>query len=442
MRGMTLSALCVVTFGAVVTLAQARRSPPCPEIQGRLITDRQVRQIHPLAEPQARVRFRDPVFGTCLVRVTDRKADVSPDDPTRGLKNEYSRVQAFNADESRILVRSVAASWHLYDAQTLKPLGQLPFSGSVDPRWDASDPEVLYYSDETRLKSCNVRTRAEKVVHDFAADFPGQTLAAVWSKYEGSPSIDGRYWGFMAEDENWETVAFLVYDSKSDRVIAKRDMRGVPGIAAVDNVYISPLGNYFLADFSDHYCERGQLGTDVKPCGYMVYDRRLTKGRGLLRISGHLDLALDAEGREAVVYQDLDADQISMVDLASGKVTPLLAIDFSHTAQGFHISGRAFRRPGWAVVSTYNGGRPASRTWMDDQVFAVELKRNGRVVRLAHTRSTYDEKQEQDYWAEPHASVNRDLTRIVFTSNWGRSGTGEVDMYLIELPKDWLKQLP
>ena len=49
----------------------------------------------------------------------------------------------------------------------------------------------------------------------------------------------------------------------------------------------------------------------------------------------------------------------------------------------------------------------------------------------------YDEKQEQDYWAEPHVSVNRDLTRILFTTNWGRSGTAEVEVFLIELPRDW-----
>ena len=36
----------------------------------------------------------------------------------------------------------------------------------------------------------------------------------------------------------------------------------------------------------------------------MVYDRNLQNGRGLLRIVGHSDTALDAEGREVFVYQD------------------------------------------------------------------------------------------------------------------------------------------
>jgi hypothetical protein len=49
---------------------------------------------------------------------------------------------------------------------------------------------------------------------------------------------------------------------------------------------------------------------------------------------------------------------------------------------------------------------------------------------------------EHDYWAEPQANVNRDFTRVLFTTNWGRSGTDEVEMYMIELPKNWMEQLP
>jgi hypothetical protein len=30
----------------------------------------------------------------------------------------------------------------------------------------------------------------------------------------------------------------------------------------------------------------------------------------------------------------------------------------------------------------------------------------------------------------------------LFISNWGRSGSGEVEMYMIELPSDWVDQIP
>jgi len=406
----------------------------CPDPQPPFVTDFEVRETPSLDEPPARVPFRDPVFGTCLVRVTDRTADLSPDDASAGIKNEYSRVQSFNADGSRLLARGIEATWYLYDAHTLQPLGELPLA--VEPRWDAADPDLLYFSDETRLMAYDVRSGEQTLVHEFADDFPGQTLAAVWTRYEGRPSADSRYWGLMAEDQDWETVAFLVYDRQTDQVIASRDMHGVPGVEeGIDHVTISPLGDYFIASF-DRYCEDGQLGDDANPCGLMVYDRDLTGGRSLLRIIGHYDVALDAEGREVIIFQDVDEDNISLLDLATGQVTALWPIDFSHTAIGLHFSGCAFGRPGWALVSTHDGD-PGAYTWMDDQVFALELKPDGRVLRLAHTHSLVDEDQEHDYWAEPHASVNQDFTRVVFTTNWGRSGTGEVEMFMIALPPDW-----
>jgi hypothetical protein len=191
----------------------------------------------------------------------------------------------------------------------------------------------------------------------------------------------------------------------------------------------------------DKYCEPGQLGTDARPCGLMVYDRNLQNGRGLLRIVGHSDTALDAQGREVFIYQDIDTDNLSMLDLETGNNTPLWPLDFSHTGFGLHISGRAFNLPGWALISTHDGD-PTSYIWMDDSVFAIELKPGGRVVRLAHTQSLVDESLEHDYWAEPQASVNADFTRILFTSNWGRSGTGEVEMFMIELFPGWNSQIP
>jgi hypothetical protein len=392
-----------------------------------------------MAEPPPRTPFRDPVFGTCLVRVTDRRTDLSPGDDSAGLKNEYARVQSFNADGSRLLARGIEGTWYLYDADTLQPLGELPLT--VEPRWDPLDPDTIYASDETRMMAYRISSGESVLVHEFAADLPGQELAAVWTRYEGRPSADGRLWGLMAEDGDWETVAFLVYDREADRVVARRDMRGVPGVEdGIDHVTISPLGRYFLASF-DRSCREGELGQDSQPCGLMVYDSSLQHGRGLLRIIGHYDVALDAEGREVVIFQDIDQDYIALLDLGSGAVTPLWPIDFSHTGIGLHFSGCAFGRPGWALVSTHDGD-PGAYTWMDDQVFAVELRAGGRVVRLAHTHSLVDEDQEHDYWAEPHASVDPSFTRVVFTSNWGRSGSGEVEMYLIELPADWPDRLP
>jgi len=162
----------------------------CSDVQPPLVTDLEVRQALELDEPPARTPFRDPVFGTCLVRVTDRKADLADGDASAGLKNEYSRVQSFNADGSRILVRGIDGSWYVYDASSLQPLERVPID--IDPRWSATDPAAIYYSSETRLMSYNIVTGEHTTVHDFAAVAPGSLM--VWTRYEGSPSADGRTW--------------------------------------------------------------------------------------------------------------------------------------------------------------------------------------------------------------------------------------------------------
>ena len=209
--------LATVLGGCALASAGPCQNPPMPTV-----TDKSVKQAPSIPQPAARTPYTDQVFGTCVVRVTDHEKDIASNDSSKGLKNEYSRVQSFNADESRILVRGTSATRDLYDANTLQPLGQVSLKGT-DPRWDATDPNILYSLDGTRLMSFNVQTKEQKVVHDFAADFPGKKLQAVWTRYEGSPSIDSRYWGLMAEDENWNTVALLVYDKQADRVIATRE---------------------------------------------------------------------------------------------------------------------------------------------------------------------------------------------------------------------------
>ena len=410
--------------------AAALSLPLCAGADPPPVTDVEVRAPPRMPEPAPRAPFRDPVFGTCVVRVTDRGRDLDAEDPSAGIKNEYARVGSFNADGSLILARSIEAYWYVYDARSLQPLGRLPLGS--EPRWDAVDPQRIYYTEGTRLMTYDLGRGESELVHDFAPDVPGPPLAAVWTRYEGRPSMDTRYWGLMAEDDEWLPVAFLVYDRVEDQVTV-RDVRRLPGIEEdVDHVTISPLGVYFLASF-DRACAEGSLGRDDAPCGLMAYDRALREGRGLLRVIGHYDVALDAAGREVVVYQDIDTDQIAMVDLGSGEVTPLWAIDFSHSPIGFHFSGLGYGRPGWAVVSTYSGGYPEAHTWMDDQVFLIEPRAGGCAVRLAHTHSRVDAEVGHDYWAEPHATTNRDLTRVLFTSNWGRSGTEEVEMYMIEL---------
>ena len=158
--------------------AATRRAPVTPvsndcavrTADAVFVTGLDVYPVPNLAEPVPRQWFVDPTFGTCLIRVTDRERDPSADDDSRGMVNEYSRVQSFNADGSRLLVYSIEGWWYLYDAQTLLAFAELPLG--VEPRWHAEDPALIYYLDEMRLMSYDVANETRAEVHDFAGDFP------------------------------------------------------------------------------------------------------------------------------------------------------------------------------------------------------------------------------------------------------------------------------
>jgi hypothetical protein len=74
-------------------------------------------------------------------------------------------------------------------------------------------------------------------------------------------------------------------------------------------------------------------------------------------------------------------------------------------------------------------------------VFALELSAQPRIVQLAHHHSIRS-AAEEDYFAEPQVTVNRDFTRLLFASNWEQYGTGEVEMFMVVLPDGWLNCLP
>ncbi|MBI5482067.1 MAG: hypothetical protein HY906_24645, partial [Deltaproteobacteria bacterium] len=382
--------------------------------------------------------------------VTDRKRDLIGGDKSVGLKNEYSRVNSFNADGSRLLARATESTWYVYDARTFRRLQRLPFEGAVDPRWDARDPNVLWYTPDTRLVRLDLRGGKTKTVRDFARDFPQWKPEVVFGRWEGSPSLDGFTFAFMVKDGK-RARGLIVYDLRDQpkdtdgrpgEIVGRYDLDRYKPIRGddPDSVSMSLSGRHVWAQFD--YCEKeSPRGTFAKPCGAMVYDRALGKGRGVVRAIGHADLALDARGADVAIFQDNDRDQVAVVDLETGAVTPLHAIDFSQGTLGFHFSGRAAARPGWAVVSVYDKVTK-TKFWLSHLVYALELRAGGRIVPLAHHHSLRDdEKGEADYFAEPHASTNQDLTRVVFASNWHRVGTNTVDMYLIALPSDWTARL-
>jgi hypothetical protein len=395
-------------------------SPRCTPFYGadwKPVLGPDARQPTPSPKPARGKPFADPQFKTCVTRVTDHAADKVPG----FARNDYSRRQAFNADDSRIVTSASDGTWHLYDPRSGKYLGKLEgLGGDVEPQWHPTNPNLLYYFPGfgigMQIRQIDVSTGKSRVVSDLAKRIKAiwPTANSAWTKSEGSPSRDARYWGLMVDDAAWKGLGIVTVDLEKDQIIASYDYaknhRDRP-----DHVSMSPSGRWITASWEE---------------GVYAFERDFSHPVKLHHKGEHSDLAIGADGDDYFVSIDYEAHggPVFMLNLRTGARTDLFATYLHGSATAIHFSGRAFARPGWVLASTY--GSTGSLEWLHGKVMAIELKEHPRVLELASTHVVYDE-----YFTEPHASVNRDFTRVVFGSNWGIKTPTDIDTYLIELPK-------
>ncbi|KAF1710012.1 hypothetical protein CSC70_10080 [Pseudoxanthomonas kalamensis DSM 18571] len=391
-----------------------------------------------LAKPAKGTVLKEPNFNTCLVRATDHSSE--------GLgsfaRNDYSRRQAFNANNTYFISYTLNGSWHLYNADTLAHIRQLGpssgqrLAGDAEPHWHPTNPNILYYlptNGGTKLYQLNVQTNTPSLAADFAGKLPswGASAAHIWTKSEGSPSADGRYWGFQVEDSNFKLLGFMVWDLQENKLIGSRQHTSRP-----DHSSMSAAGRWFVTSSDSE--------------GTWAWSPNFSVKKKLLHKSEHSDLALGPNGEDYYVsidYQSSSGD-VFFVDIDACPSVPASATNadvcprtvlfptyINGAATAMHFSGKGFNKPGWLVLSTYaaSNSRDGSRPWYTDKVYAIELKKNPLIYTLAYTRRVGG----GTYWSEPHATVSRDFTRIAFNSNWGVSGD-DIDTYIIHIPKSAL----
>ena len=330
--------------------------------------------------------------------------------------------QAFNADSSLLLVYALSGHWHVYNASTYAYVKQLNGpAGDAEPQWHPTDPDKLYYLPTNgigmEVRELTISTNSTVVVGNLGARIRARwpTADTAWTKSEGSPSADGRYWCLKVDavtGSNFVSLGIITWDRVNDQILGFYNTAG----DQPDHLSMSPSGNYCVVSWEE-------------PRGTVAFSRDFSSQRQVLYKSEHSDIALDANGRDVFVAIDYSDGNVFMTDLGTGTRTDLFNTYINGSATALHISGKAFNKPGWVVVSTYakNGG--SGFNWLDRKVMAVELQASPTIYHLAHHRSA-----DVGYWDEPHASVNRDFTRVVYNTNWGVNNEEDVDVYMIELP--------
>ena len=392
-------------------------------------------EVYPfvISEPPPPVgsTYKDPVFGSDIVRITNiRKGN--PHTKAKGVVNEYARFDPLNADGSLAIFHGTNGYWFLYDMKTLEYKKAILGQGRLEPRWDKTDPNVLFYISDKRFYKYNVKNKKKTLLYNVKKEYPEASW--ITTQGEGSGSEDRKYWAFMVvKYSNMKKektfLDWIVFDAETQKVISRYSEVNNKKIADANTISMSMTGDYILAE------------TDVA----QVFNRDWTNGRKLPGRHGHGDLALSIDGRDVFVSQDTSTDFFTMIYLDTLEEVNLMVLPFQApkdggvSAAGYHISGNSYKTPGWVLVSTYGENKTRSH-WGDGTLFLLELKENGRHLRVANT-FTNTAPVDKDYWSEAFAAIDRQGKYVVWGSNWGIIKKNYSDVYKLTLPENWYQKL-
>ncbi len=367
-----------------------------------LITDQAPHPMSALFKPARFEAATDPEFGTRIVRVTD----VESESGGEVIKPMYSTVQAWNADETLMILYDVGSGHRLYDGQSYEFIRGLDINPAdlEQVYWHPRDPDVLFFADGNELVRYTVSDDSGEVVHSF--DGCGSVSGGDDPMYI---SWDGNSFGFLCD----ATQAFVYHldgDAESERIDG-------PGLGP----QVAPSGNlvYLAGDIYD---------------GNMAFLRTLE----LDNPYDHASLGQLATGEDTLNIVAFDPGSpggavgtLVVFDLTTGEDRVVIGEDtgYPYPPSGTHISAVAHRAPGWVAVSVV-GNDLDGREVLDNELLLADTN-TSEVCRIAHHRS-HGKDGPQDYWAEPHASVSPSATRVLFASDWGGGET--VDTYVVELP--------
>ena len=113
--------------------------------EGFQVNDKTNRPMTALAKPATLATYTDPVFGSKITRISN--ADSISSGVIRTL---YSTIQAWNADESRLILWHRGEGHYLYDGNTyalIEKLNVVP-SDIEQIYWSTSNPDVFIYPNQ------------------------------------------------------------------------------------------------------------------------------------------------------------------------------------------------------------------------------------------------------------------------------------------------------
>lgn len=357
--------------------------------------------------PSAGSKANDPVFGSTIMRVTDAG------DSSSYCENFYSNMPSLNVNNTKIAAQCrVGVSGRLkvwdFNATTMTRSNGRIQSNEVTgaqgyfTQWSRTTSNKFTVCAKMNLVEVTIPTGTSTVwtntiLHNFATDFPGAT-----SVTQHSVSNNDDVFALMSN-----TGGYAVWKRSTNSILLK-----VTNVAGLDEVEIDKSGRYLVVRRSGSTAvwdlQAGPTQTQVTPT--------LSFGH---RAMGSTRVATGCNYRRLCIR-----------NLATpNTVTFILPRDlWAYYTQQDH-----FAMPGgsdaWMTASCFSPtGGPVLQAF-DNEIVQIATDGSNRVRRIAHHRSVV---VNNNYAAQPKASVSRDGNFVTFTSNWGNP-SGRRDLYLVRV---------
>jgi len=406
------------------------------------ITHNERVHIPAVAKPPFGKYYKDPAFGSKVIRITDSPVGVVQKPP-------YSTMQAWNADESLLLLYrgGVKGTFHqLLDGHTYEPFRKLDIvpSDLEEVYWSHNDPDAFYYvskysSDLGLFKKYSVSAGKAEVIADFS-QYCGARGMPTGGGDVHMQSLDDDLWGFRCRLNETDYI-MLSYRISTKEVVTKKIGKGTQW-----EEWYAPIP----APSGERFWYQGTaLGLDLET---------VEKKMDMAKSSEHSNVGTTYNGQDALFQIGFDPSpdgcdgdlwqgvgHVVEHNLESGSCRPMIneSRGYPYTTSSTHVSARAHLRPGWLAMSSI-GSADDFRFFTNkrkapallSEIYLADTDPEHLVTcRLAHHRS-FGKNAEKGgypaYFGEPHATISPSGTRIIFGSDWYDSGS--VDSYVIELP--------
>jgi hypothetical protein len=417
-----------LTLGALPAYAQYPDTFALIEVADPLSGANPTYPLIPMPPPAAGDSFWEPRFGTRQVRATSV-------DGIHG-RHEYSRFDPFNSDRGLVLL-DPGDPWRVYRTNSPpynQPANLIRQVDLGEPRWDTSDPDILWGFRDFSIVTVNVTNGQEATVKDFTSDpvlgpiIVSSPVYRITMKDEGESSRDKRYWAFMLQGDasaGYEPLYLFTYDRALDTVAGVLYLP--PGQREIDWVGMSVLGGYVVI--------LGYNGSGPIQ-GLASASRDFSWIKTVRPSIGHADVGIDMLGREVVVGQNAGNDYVELVPLdTAAQAVPVVRLYYASGPQGLqsgiHVSCNA---DSFALISTTIGPGDPEQNWLDRSIILVRLDPSR--PRAFYLSKLYNTTQE--YWEETHGTISNDGSLVVWADNWGQQ-VGQEQMSLTQLlmPPNW-----